>query len=284
MGAQVGLSSHLSSTSVVRSTDRAMDEKDRGSSDDQSTSFKARTVVLGLGVGALGLAVGPVAGVVGAAAMLLRSRTMSMSSAFDEELDRTLREDAELGRKFTRVERFSKSIDRCCCSTSDAQEVSGKTDLPMLRHSGLLLKFDAERWLKLEFAQESLQYTFATRRPALARTFLVEACELRKVSPVHLADCLKSSKHMTYNSFTWNCNHVTDMLWEKLLLCNADEAARDKARDEAEGDACTICYSSPKQICFSPCGHYQMCGTCASRFSACPFCQEVIIERIRVFG
>merc|ERR1719284_2239699 len=110
-----------------------------------------------------------------------------MSSAFDEELDRTLREDAELGRKFTRVERFSKSIDRCCCSTSDAQEVSGKTDLPMLRHSGLLLKFDAERWLKLEFAQESLQYTFATRRPALARTFLVEA--LRAAQSVSGSPC-----------------------------------------------------------------------------------------------
>jgi hypothetical protein len=51
----------------------------------------------------------------------------------------------------------------------------------------------------------------------------------------------------------------------------------------AEERKCRICFDRPSDHVFAPCGHAMICGACAARCKACPFCNQPIQSVIRFF-
>jgi hypothetical protein len=50
---------------------------------------------------------------------------------------------------------------------------------------------------------------------------------------------------------------------------------------EDEGTVeCAICLTEPKSMVVNPCGHYYMCGTCATSVRTCPICRGPIASLI----
>ena len=50
---------------------------------------------------------------------------------------------------------------------------------------------------------------------------------------------------------------------------------------EDEGTVeCAICLIEPKSTVINPCGHYYMCGTCATSVHTCPICRGPIASLI----
>eukprot|EP00933_Yihiella_yeosuensis_P039171 TRINITY_DN3311_c5_g1_i1.p1 TRINITY_DN3311_c5_g1~~TRINITY_DN3311_c5_g1_i1.p1 ORF type:complete len:307 (-),score=35.59 TRINITY_DN3311_c5_g1_i1:107-949(-) len=276
---------------------------------DNWYTYAMRTVGIGAGVGAVGLvAVGPLAAIAGVGATLYaRTNAISLAVAFNSHFDHRLRKQARDGRRFCRMIRFSRQIQRIAssfgCSAADGtysdpghtSTVRRKEDLPTLVHSGIILEFDAEtgpkQWMKIEYAKEGLQVeTHHTEAPQIDSSYFVETCLLQDVSPAALADCLRQRKNHTYNALTWNCNHVADIIWDDLLIANG---GRGPAVDpflfpgpdaQQDNSLCKICLDRCKSIAFVPCGHYETCAVCAVPLESCPFCNEAIQTKQRIFG
>jgi hypothetical protein len=46
---------------------------------------------------------------------------------------------------------------------------------------------------------------------------------------------------------------------------------------------CSICVDAGKNITLVPCGH-QLCLGCSSQLTICPFCNQAIGDRVRVYS
>ena len=46
---------------------------------------------------------------------------------------------------------------------------------------------------------------------------------------------------------------------------------------------CVLCMTSPAQVTFLPCSHFQMCLPCADSVTSCPVCQTHIHARVKTF-
>merc|ERR1712217_36068 len=79
-----------------------------------------------------------------------------------------------------------------------------KQDLPILRHSGVLVRLESQdgtvEWIKLEFGIEGLNFVASAVMPPVSNSYLTEPCDLHAVSPDVLANCLSQSKTRTYNA------------------------------------------------------------------------------------
>lgn len=52
---------------------------------------------------------------------------------------------------------------------------------------------------------------------------------------------------------------------------------------QTEDKLCAICCDKPKEMAFKPCGHYRCCKSCAEQIQICPWCKQVIMERLKIF-
>ncbi|KEG07823.1 hypothetical protein DQ04_08731020 [Trypanosoma grayi] len=50
----------------------------------------------------------------------------------------------------------------------------------------------------------------------------------------------------------------------------------------SENDQCVICFNA-KDTVLVPCGHYSLCGACATNVSHCPLCRETVKFRQHIF-
>jgi hypothetical protein len=53
-----------------------------------------------------------------------------------------------------------------------------------------------------------------------------------------------------------------------------------KIFEDTTTDDCAICMTEKKSVIVNPCGHFYMCGGCASHVNACPICRGPIYGRI----
>lgn len=106
-------------------------------------------------------------------------------------------------------------------STGSSQRVQSKYDTPLLHHTVLLLRIlkntGESEWVKLEFVKGGLQFEFSEDEIRIPGVFHEEDCPADPVSPLVIADALTSVKGKTYNTATWNCNNVADMLWDAVV-------------------------------------------------------------------
>lgn len=264
---------------------------------------------MALGAAALGgAAYAPaVAAAGGAAYLIARRKVMSCERAFNGQLDELLRESAARGAVLVTIKRFSKKIDRiasdfACLDSSpaaDGRPLTTRQQVPFLHHSGVLLHLDAAdaewvedvmapRWIKVEFTREGLFFRGSPAEPPVERTFLVEACSLRSVSPLTVADCLVREQGRTYNALSWNCNHVTDMIWDTVVTnssagSDAPIVGLPPLSASLPPSLCIVCMERPKSILFVPCGHYCTCESCAAQLDTCPLCMQQIQQSQRVY-
>lgn len=64
----------------------------------------------------------------------------------------------------------------------------------------------------------------------------------------------------------------------RSIVCNQDPPATNEYTA-----ICKICYNSPIEICFIPCGHSLCCTNCSERFCGCPLCRTSITTKIRTY-
>jgi hypothetical protein len=53
--------------------------------------------------------------------------------------------------------------------------------------------------------------------------------------------------------------------------------------EERNARLCSICVDAEKNITLVPCGH-QLCNGCSTKMEMCPFCNQVIGGRVRVYS
>ena len=86
---------------------------------------------------------------------------------------------------------------------------------------------------------------------------------------------------------------------EKCPWCRAEVSGRRRAElkvrsasqkklisAKVEDDVCLDCHWCEKNtmnILLAPCSHVGLCATCAPKATHCPFCQEKVLGRIKVF-
>jgi len=248
------------------------------------------------------------------AAAFARNQCCSDASAFDEELDSYLRSIDASGGRFEQIQRFSKRIDRLHCDfgcsptpTDPVAPTPTKQELTLMRHSGIVLRLARTRgrteWIKVEFVKEGLKHEVHSTEVHIQSSYLIERCRLNSVRPAVVADCLRSSRHHTYSALGWNCNHVADMVYEAVLASSSENTSVASASAGSSGNTrltsalssspasgsaleenpCKICFESPRNAMFVPCGHFCSCMGCADRVSVCPLCNARIDARQRVY-
>lgn len=253
-------------------------------------------------------------GLVAGAAVVAGQRGLSENSAFDAQLDEFLRSSDAAGSRFKQIQRFSKRIDRlysdfgCGLAPMEDPALQGdlacgqrlppkrnKQELPLLRHSGIVLQLaqphGSHFWIAMEFAREGLKHEVLDREFHIQRSYLIERCRLNDVRPTVVADCLRSSQHRTYNALMWNCNHVSDMVYEAALASSSDSLSGDSSLSSSSSGSsaaldqrlCKICFDAPRDTLFTPCGHFCSCAACADRVGTCPLCSATIDTRQRVY-
>jgi hypothetical protein len=77
---------------------------------------------------------------------------------------------------------------------------------------------------------------------------------------------------------------VNTLLDDSKQATKAAEEKASKAVDDLE-DAleCVVCYERKRDTLYTPCGHFNTCGVCASMNSLCPTCRTPINSRLKVF-
>lgn len=48
-------------------------------------------------------------------------------------------------------------------------------------------------------------------------------------------------------------------------------------------ETCSICYENDRNVVFIPCKHFISCNKCTVGLKKCPYCRNVILEKIRIF-
>ena len=50
-----------------------------------------------------------------------------------------------------------------------------------------------------------------------------------------------------------------------------------------QAEECQVCMERPCDTCLVPCGHTTICSTCAEQVRECPFCTQVIAQRVKMY-
>jgi hypothetical protein len=120
-------------------------------------------------------------------------------------------------------------------------------------------KYNAERQRRKE-AEEKLTRCTRNGKKEKERLESLEGRELHRLTPEQLLELEKE---------------VTASL-ERIRVCRLKQQA-------AEERKCRICFDRASDHVLAPCGHAMICGTCAARCKACPFCNQPIQSSVRFY-
>ena len=61
---------------------------------------------------------------------------------------------------------------------------------------------------------------------------------------------------------------------------STEELEKLQIYEDKEEEECSICMSELKNDVFYPCGHFYTCKKCSNKLSNCPYCKQIIENRI----
>ena len=93
----------------------------------------------------------------------------------------------------------------------------------------------------------------------------------------------------SFSSATGPIRHLTEEKGEELPLIPSSserdvKALEAKIKDLKDRKLCKICFDSPFNIVFLPCGHLVCCSTCAPALENCCICRSLIRGTVRVYN
>lgn len=75
------------------------------------------------------------------------------------------------------------------------------------------------------------------------------------------------------------CSHISDAELDQVAKFLTDERTK---RNELK--LCVVCLDKVHEVLFQPCNHLKCCKGCAKELDRCPFCREVISNRVNIFS
>ena len=100
-----------------------------------------------------------------------------------------------------------------------------------------------------------------------------------------LEDFAKTSYHRNVITLLFGSNSTNSTVTSKKCISETDEYFELKRKNEnyRRYFACVGCNQSNKQIIFLDCCHFAYCDSCASKFTMCPFDQNMISKKHKGF-